>query len=156
MVFRRHEAKDVDERLDIIIDLLLDILIELRPRPTATIVFKGPDMTAPASPTPGPITIDDNQSVAAGIALSDNPNNLTVTDVEWSVSSSDITSTPGSPDTTTVIAGVPGSDGTTTLSAVITLSDGSTVDASTTVTTQAPVVVAPPIAQIVFGTPTTA
>lgn len=112
-------------------------------------------MTSPANPTPGPITIADNQTVAAGIAIdpNTNPNDLTVASVVWSVDTTDVTSTPSADTTTTVIAGVSGGDGTTDLSAVVTYSDGSTTTATTTVTTTAPPVVAPPTADIVFGTP---
>ena len=106
-------------------------------------------MTTPASPTPGLITFNDNESVAAGIALENT--DATVVWVVWSIDTNDITSTPSADTTTTEIAGVPGSDGTTDLSAVVTLSDGTTLDATTTVTTTAPP--APPTATIVFGTP---
>jgi hypothetical protein len=155
MRFRRHhhDVNGTDERLDVIIELLEDILVELRPQaPTATIVFKGLNMTSPTGPTPGPITINDDQTVSAGIALSDNPDDLSVTSVVWSVVGTDATSTPSTDTLTTSVAGVPGADGDTTLNAEVTLSNGTVINATTTVTTQVDDT-ATATATIVFGTP---
>ena len=145
-----HDVVGVEERLDVLIDLVEGILVQISPSPPkAIIVFQGVDVTPITGPTPGPITIADNQTVAAGIALENTT--ATVVSVVWSVDTADVVSTPSADTTTTSIAGVPGSDGTTDLSAVVTLSDGTTLDATTLVTTTAPVAV--PTATIVFGTP---
>jgi hypothetical protein len=147
---RNHEARNIDQKLDLIIELLFDVF-DVLTTPVATIVFQRTNMTQPVPFTPGPISIADNQSVPAGIALSNNPNALTVESVVWSVVGTDATSTPSADTLTDSVAGVSGADGDTTLNAAVTLSDGSVVNATTVVTTTAPV--APVTAAIVFGTP---
>ena len=100
------------------------------------------------------LSIADNQTVTIGLALENNPNNLTIASAVWSWAALEGGTLTPAEDTLTAVYVAGGSSDDNTdfvIDVTATLSDGSTIEGSGTIDVTAPAL--PLTLILVFGTP---